>query len=84
MRLQGSENTAPSVSTPSSHRTNIHLSVAVSTGSCLLQGSSPSPLNLPYPIQPERTADICPIGRVDRLTLHLHLVCTEDAACIMP
>lgn len=84
VRLHGSENTAPSVTTPSSHRNNVHLPLPASTGSCFLQGSSLSPLNLPYPIQPERTTDTCSIGRVGRLTLHLHLACIKDAACVKP
>jgi hypothetical protein len=81
MRLHGSENTAPSVPTPSSHRNSTHLSLPTSTGSCFLQDSFP-PLNLPYPIQPERTADSHLIGRVNSWAWHLHLICTEDAACV--
>lgn len=67
MRLHGTENTAPAASAASAHRNSAHLSLPASTGSCLLQESCPSPLNLPYPIQPERTADILSIGRVDKL-----------------
>jgi len=69
IRLHGSENTAPSVSAASTHRSSsAHLSLPASTGSGFLQESCRSPLNLPYPIQPERTVDICSVGRVDKLS----------------
>lgn len=79
MRLHGTENTAPTVSAASAHRSSAHLSVPASTGSCFLQESCYSPLNLPYPIQPERTVDICSVGRVEKLSSthesHLHWKC---------
>ena len=79
MRLHGSENTAPSVAAASTHRSSAHLSLPASTGSGFLQESCRSPLNLPYPIQPERTVDICSVGRVDKLSSahasHLHWKC---------
>jgi len=75
IRLHGSENTAPSVSSASTHRSSAHLSLPASTGSGFLQESCRSPLNLPYPIQPERAVDMCSVGRVDKLssTLASHL-----------
>jgi len=70
MRLQGTENTAPSVSEASAHRSSLQLPLPASTGSCFLQESC-SPLNLPYPIQPERAVDISSVGRVDKLSFTL-------------
>lgn len=75
MRLQGTENTAPSVSAASAHRNGAHSALPASTGSCFLQESCRSPLNLPYPIQPERAVDICSVGSVGKFsyTLASHL-----------
>lgn len=78
MRLHGTENTAPSVSAASAHRSSTHLSLPASTGSCFLQESCRSPLNLPYPIQPERTVDICSVGRV------VFYTCISSALQMLP